>query len=140
MLAPFMTVGSSPAWARMVPIMPVVVDLPLVPATPTRSPAALNNSESSSGRVTIVAPTRRAACTSGTLSSMAAETTRIWSGEVRPLPSCGNSVKPPASSAANFSGVRPWSRDRSDPATTAPRAFTMVASGFIPLPPMPQKK
>ena len=33
--APFMMVGSSPARAEIQPIMAVVVDLPLVPATPT---------------------------------------------------------------------------------------------------------
>ena len=38
--APFMTVGSRPAAARMDAIMPVVVDLPLVPATPIRTGAA----------------------------------------------------------------------------------------------------
>ena len=69
--------GSSPAPAKMVPTIPVVVDLPLVPAIPTLRPAALNSSDNSSGRVTILAPARRAACTSGTVSSMAADTTTI---------------------------------------------------------------
>jgi hypothetical protein len=32
--APFMTVGSRPALWRIQPIIPVVVDFPLVPATP----------------------------------------------------------------------------------------------------------
>ena len=59
--------------------MPVVVDLPLVPATPIEIGAALNISASSSARVISRAPARRAACTSGTLSSTAAEVTRIWS-------------------------------------------------------------
>ena len=51
--------------------MPVMVDLPLVPATPTEVGAALNSSLSSSGRVLMVAPARRAAPMSGTVSSMA---------------------------------------------------------------------
>ena len=87
MSAPFMTVGSRPARCRIQPIIPVVVDLPLVPATPIRRPAALKSSDRSVGRVTTVAPRRFAARTSGTTSSIAAETTRIWSADVRPLPS-----------------------------------------------------
>ena len=51
--------------------MPVMVDLPLVPATPTEVGAALNSSLSSSGRVLMAAPARRAAPMSGTVSSMA---------------------------------------------------------------------
>ena len=51
--------------------MPVMVDLPLVPATPTEVGAALNSSLSNSGRVLMVAPARLAAPTSGTVSSMA---------------------------------------------------------------------
>ena len=35
MSAPFMIVGLLPARCRIQPIMPTVVDLPLVPATPT---------------------------------------------------------------------------------------------------------
>ena len=57
--------------------MPVVVDLPLVPATPIESGAALNNCASSSARVTTFAPTRRAATMSGTVASTAAEATTI---------------------------------------------------------------
>jgi hypothetical protein len=37
-------------------------------------------------------------------------------------------------------GVRPASSDRSEPATLAPDARTIDASGSIPLPPMPLKK
>ena len=79
MSAPFMIVGRLPARSRIQPIMPTVVDLPLVPATPTLKSARLNSSASSFARVMMVAPTRRAACTSGTVSSTAVEVTRIWS-------------------------------------------------------------
>src|SRR3712207_7831314 len=41
--APFITVGSSPACCRIHPIMPVVVDFPLVPPTAMAVPAALNS-------------------------------------------------------------------------------------------------
>ncbi len=75
--APFMTVGCSPARSSIQPIMPVVVDLPLVPATPIRNGAALKSSASNSARVTIGAPMRRAATTSGTVSSTAAEITTV---------------------------------------------------------------
>ncbi|MEJ1968200.1 MAG: hypothetical protein WDN03_06110 [Rhizomicrobium sp.] len=74
--APFITVGSSPAWCRIQPIMAVVVDLPLVPATPTAPGESLNSSARSSARSIVLAPTRRAAWTSGTVSSTAAEATR----------------------------------------------------------------
>ena len=77
MSAPFITVGSSPARRQMSAIIPVVVDLPEVPATPTERGAALNRRASSSGRVTMDAPTRRAATTSGMVPSTAAEVTRI---------------------------------------------------------------
>ena len=43
MSAPFMIVGLLPARCRIQPIMPTVVDLPLVPATPTLKPARLNS-------------------------------------------------------------------------------------------------
>ena len=55
--------------------MAVIVDLPEVPATPTRSGAALNSSLSSSARRWTRAPTARAATMSGTVSSTAAEAT-----------------------------------------------------------------
>ena len=48
--APFITVGSSPARYSSHATMPVVVDLPLVPATPTDRGAALNSSASNSAR------------------------------------------------------------------------------------------
>ena len=82
--APFMTVGSRPVACRIQPIMPVVVDLPLVPATPMALGAALNSSASSSARSISRARTRRAACTSGTVSSTAADVTTIVSGLVTP--------------------------------------------------------
>ena len=138
--APFMTVGARPARCRIQAIMPVMVDLPLVPATPIEAGAALNSWLSSSGRVTMRAPARFAAPMSGTVSSMAPVATTVWSGRVTPEPSCGCRVTPWASSQANFSGVRPWSRDRSEPSIRPPRAWTIIASGSIPEPPTPQKK
>lgn len=57
--------------------MPVMVDLPLVPATPIEVGAALNSSLSSWGRVLISAPTRFAAPMSGTVSSTAPVATTI---------------------------------------------------------------
>ena len=42
--APFMIVGLFPARCRIQPIMPTVVDLPLVPATPTPKAAELKSS------------------------------------------------------------------------------------------------
>ena len=59
--APLTMVGSRPAFSNIQPIMAVVVDLPLVPATPTRAGAALNKWASRAARVTIGAPARRAA-------------------------------------------------------------------------------
>ncbi len=44
MTAPFITVGSCPACLRIQPIMPVVVDLPLVPPTAMPRGLALNSS------------------------------------------------------------------------------------------------
>ena len=35
---------------------------------------------------------------------------------------------------------RPWSSIRSEPATVAPWPRTIIASGIMPLPPMPEKK
>lgn len=137
--APFITVGRSPARSRIQAIIAVVVDLPLVPAMPTARGAALKSSASSSARVTSVAPTWRAARTSGMVSSTAAEATTTEDG-VTPLPSCGNRAMPRARKKANFSASRPWSRARSDPATVAPPRWTINASGSMPLPPIPQKK
>ena len=73
--APFMIVGLSSA-VQDQPIMPTVVDLPLVPATPTPK-AGLNSWARSLARVMTAAPIRRAAWTSGTVSSTAAEVTKI---------------------------------------------------------------
>ena len=75
--APFITVGFQPVECRIQAIMPVMVDLPEVPATPTRLGAALNRSDNSSGRVTMRAPTRLAALMSGTVSSTAPVATTI---------------------------------------------------------------
>jgi hypothetical protein len=75
--APFMIVGFFPARCRIQPSMPTVVDLPLVPATPTLKAAELKSSARSFARVMTAAPIRRAACTSGTVSSTAADVTKI---------------------------------------------------------------
>ncbi len=120
--------------------MPVVVDFPLVPATPTDSGAALNSSASSSAREMIAAPARRAAWTSGTVSSTAPDATRIWSARVIPLPSWGCRPTPRLLRKSNLAPLRPWSRARSEPSTVAPRAWTISARGAMPLPPTPQKK
>ena len=138
--APFITVGSRPQACRIQPIMPVTVDFPLVPATPIGSVLALNSDASSSGRLSRSAPTRSAATISATLASTAADATTICSAEVTPDPSCGNSVTPFAARSSNFAGSRPASRVRSEPATRAPRPARIIASGIIPLPPIPTKK
>ena len=140
MSAPFMIVGLLPARCRIQPIMPTVVDLPLVPATPTLTAARLNSSASSLARVVMAAPIRRAACTSGTVSSTAVEVTRIWPLRRMPLPSCGCSTTPRARRKSNRSVLRPWSSARSEPSTRPPLAWMIKASGVMPLPPMPQKK
>ena len=75
--APLTMVGSCPASDRIQPIIPVVVDLPLVPPTAMLRAAPLNRSAKSSARVIRVAPTLNAAATSGTVSSTAADATRI---------------------------------------------------------------
>jgi hypothetical protein len=138
--APFMIVGSRPAASRIQPIMPVVVDFPLVPPTAMPSGAALNSRASSSARRSAGMPSRRAATTSGTVSSTAAEVTRICSARVTPLPSCACSGMPRARRNSNFRASRPWSSERSEPSTATPCALRISASGNIPLPPIPQKK
>ena len=120
--------------------MPVVVDLPLVPPTAMLCGAALNSWASSSARRITGTPRRRADCTSGTVSSTAAEVTRICSARVTPLPSCGCRPMPRSRRNSNFCASRPWSSDRSEPSTEQPLARRIRASGNIPLPPMPQKK
>ncbi len=75
--APLTMVGRRPVACRIQPIIPVVVDLPLVPATPMPMGAALNRSASKSARDIRRIPRRFAARTSGTVSSMAVEATRI---------------------------------------------------------------
>ncbi|MCY1170889.1 hypothetical protein D9M73_109790 [compost metagenome] len=138
--APFITVGSRPQAWRIQPIMPVTVDLPLVPATPIGSSLALNRDASNCGRLSRCAPTRSAATMSATLGSTAAEATTICSAEVTPEPSCGNSATPLAARSANLAGKRPASSVRSDPATLVPRPARIIARGIMPLPPIPTKK
>src|SRR5215467_10853892 len=87
--APFMIVGLLPAQCKIHPIMPTVVDLPLVPATPTPKVAPLKSWARSLARVVMATPIRRAACTSGTVCSTAVEVTKICSARRIPLPSCG---------------------------------------------------
>ena len=77
MTAPFMTVGLRLSLCMIQAIIPVTVDLPLVPATPMRQEAALNIAALSSARVMRVQPNTRARATSGTVSSIAAEATKI---------------------------------------------------------------
>src|ERR1019366_1937066 len=135
-----MMVGSCPARSRIQPIMPVVVDLPLVPATPMRWAAALNSSASSSARVMMARSSRRADWTSGMLSSTAPDITRIWPRRFTPLPSWGCRATPRPRRKSNRAVLRPWSSARSEPSTTPPRAKTISARGVMPLPPTPQKK
>ena len=58
-------------------------------------------------RVISGAPRRRAANTSGTVSSTAVEITTICSALVTPEPSCGNNAMPFALRNSNFAAVRP---------------------------------
>jgi hypothetical protein len=92
--APFMIVGARPAAWRIQPSIAVTVDLPLVPATATPVPAALNSEALSWARVIRGQPSSPARTISGTLSSTAAEATITCSAFVTPLPSCGNREKP----------------------------------------------
>ena len=103
--------------------MPTVVDFPLVPATPTLKAEALKSSARSFARVVTAAPMRRAACTSGMVSSTAAEVTRIWLARRMPLPSCGCSSTPRERRKSNRSVLRPWSSARSEPSTRPPPAW-----------------
>jgi len=75
--APFITVGSRRSAWRIQPIMPVTVDLPLVPATPIGIVLALNRSASISARVRRGQSSRSAAIMSGTVGSIAAEAMTI---------------------------------------------------------------
>ncbi len=120
--------------------MPVTVDLPLVPPTAMPMGAALNNKARSSARLMRFRPSAFAFTMSGTWSSIAAVATKIWSALVRPLPSCGKRAMPWLSRKLNLDPSRPWSSIRSEPATVAPCARTIIASGIMPLPPMPEKK
>ena len=91
--APFITVGWRwQAW-RIQPIIPVTVDLPLVPPTATLRCAALSNWARNCGRVMWGRPSARARTTSGTLSSTAPDVTSVMPGWT-PEPSCGNSEMP----------------------------------------------
>ena len=105
--APFMIVGSRPAWVMIQPVMPVTVDLPEVPPMAIPKGAALNNVARSCARLMRGQPSSFARITSGTVSSTAAEATSVCTAPEMPLPSCGCSSKPRLSSQANFSGVRP---------------------------------
>ena len=71
--APFITVGSRPAWCMIHAIIPVTVDLPEVPPTAIEHVARLNNCDNSSARLNRAQPSSRARATSGTLSSIAAD-------------------------------------------------------------------
>ena len=82
-------VGSRPLAFNIQPIMPVTVDLPLVPAMPIDSGASLNRLASNCARLIRSAPMRVAATISGTLSSTAAEATTTCPADTTPLPSCG---------------------------------------------------
>ena len=83
--APFITVGSRPARCRIQAIMPVVVDLPLVPATPTRDGRGVEQLGQQLGAGHDARRRRGGrAWTSGTVSSTAPEATRIWSARVTP--------------------------------------------------------
>ena len=104
--APFMITGSSPQSARIQPVMPVTVDLPLVPPMAMGSGAALNSSASNWARVLRGQPSRLAAAISGTSSSIAALAISVCPA-FRPLPSCGNSVMPLARNQSNLSSLRP---------------------------------
>ena len=85
--APFITVGWRwQAW-RIQPIIPVTVDLPLVPPTATLLCAALSNCANSCGRVTRSSPSSTARTTSGMVGSTAADVTRVMPS-ASPLPSC----------------------------------------------------
>ena len=137
--APFIMVGSRPQRVKIQPIIPVTVLLPDVPPTAMEVGAALTRRASICARLMRAAPNSRARTTSGTLSSTAAEATRTCAALVMPLPSCGNILMPRLWSHANFSGVRPASKLRSDPAISAPSPFRISAKGNIPDPPMPQK-
>src|SRR5829696_3628271 len=137
--APFMTVGWRCVACRIQPIMPVTVDFPLVPPTATLRCASFSSWARNCGRVRCVRPSSRARTTSGTVSSTAAEVTSSMPG-CSPDPSCGNSWMPSDFRYSNLCGVRPASSERSEPATFAPLARTMLASGNIPLPPIPLKK
>ena len=116
--APFITVGSRPSACRIQPIMPVVVDLPLVPATPMRDRCRVEQigqqlgAQQDSGADRAARPGCRARCP-----RPRPEATTICSGRVTPVPSCGKSSMPRARRKSNLSAVRPWSSARSEPAT-----------------------
>jgi hypothetical protein len=70
-----MIVGSRPARSMIQPVMPVTVDLPLVPPMAMPQGATLNSRASSSARLIRGQPSSRARTISGTVSSTAAEAT-----------------------------------------------------------------
>ena len=72
-----MIVGFRPAKVKIQPNMPVTVDFPLVPATAMPAPLLLNKIEFSSALDNRRHPSSFAFLTSGTVSSTAADVTKI---------------------------------------------------------------
>ena len=93
MTATFMTVGARPTTVRICPIMPVVVDLPLVPPTAILS-VSLNTSAIKRGRFSTDNSSSRAREMSGTEVSTARVTTKVSIDASTPEPSCGTRVMP----------------------------------------------
>ncbi len=139
--APFITVGSRPVAFRIQPIMPVVVDLPLVPATPMLEGAALNSSASSAPR-----GDQRAAQPPCGLDVRHRLLDRGRGDDDLRRVDDAAAVLREQRDAAGAQEVEfrrpcgPGRRARSEPATAAPCSLRMSASGSMPLPPMPQKK
>ncbi|MEI9886177.1 MAG: hypothetical protein WDN08_06675 [Rhizomicrobium sp.] len=69
--------------------------------------ASLKSCDNSSARSISVAPTRRAAWTSGIVPSTAAEVTTMVSGPATPLPSCGTRAMPLAPQKGELVGEPP---------------------------------
>ena len=121
--------------------MPVTVDLPLVPATPIGSAAALNSEASSSARVIRAAPMRVRGDDIGhaRLDRGRGDDDLIGRGDAA-------AVLREQRDAARAQRIElggqpaPDRAPRSDPATCAPRPARIIASGIMPEPPMPTKK
>ncbi len=147
-----MTEGSRRQPRRISKIIATTVDLPLVPATATVRRSSTKRA-SSSERCSTGTPSRRAAATSGTLSSTALETMRPShagnaapaAGGIRPatgasaLPSCGAITTPSASSRSRISPLSPASNARSLPLATPPPRTWYCARALMPLPATPAK-